>query len=101
MSSAIVIVWGSCSNYEWVFRDADGNPEDISGDEFAISVASSPAFSEAVFTKIDGVNGKLHMFLSAEATRKLHVGEQNWFRLHRSFPDGCEENTPPIQVHVQ
>jgi len=97
----IVVTYGSCIDIDFDFFDVDGNPEDISGDDFGILSASSPAFEAAVFTKSDAVGGKLHMFLSAEDARDLRMGNVNWFRLRRGAPGGCEDNTTPIWVQVQ
>lgn len=98
---SISTVYGSCLDIDFEFFDSDGNPEDISGDEFGILSSSSSAFRDAVLTKPDPVNGRLHMFLAAEHARQLGIGNVNWFRLRRTMPGGCDDNTTPIWVHVQ
>jgi len=94
-------VYGSCLDIDFSFFDADGEPQDISGDDFGILSASHRAFNEAVFTKTDAAGGKLHMFLSAEDAKLLGMGNVNWFRLRRTVPGGCEDNITPIYVSVQ
>lgn len=98
---SISTVYGSCLDIDFEFLDDDGNPEDISGDDFGILASSGDAFSGAVFTKTDAANGKLHMFLSAEDAKLLGMGNVNWFRLRRTVPGGCEDNTTEIRVNVQ
>lgn len=52
-TNPIVVTYGSCIDIDFDFFDEDGNPEDISGDEFGILTASNPAFHEVEFTKPD------------------------------------------------
>lgn len=99
-TNPIVVTYGSCIDIDFDFLDEDVNPEDISGDEFGILTASSPAFQQAEFTKTDAASGKLHMFLSADHARDLRMGNVNWFRLQRAAPGGCEDNTTQIWVQV-
>jgi len=101
MHDYILTTYGSCLDIDFDFFDADGEPQDISGDDFGILSASSAAFRQAEFTKTDAANGKLHMFLSAENARQLGMGNVSWFRLRRTLPDGCEDNTPPIWINVR
>lgn len=98
---SISTVYGSCVDIDFEFFDDEGNPEDISGDEFSILSSSGAAFSGALFTKTDAANGRLHMFLPSESARLLRMGNVNWFRLRRTVPGGCEHNTTPIRVSVQ
>lgn len=101
MSDTIETTYGSCLDIDFEFFDVDGNPEDIGDDDFGILLSSPPAFAEAVFTKTDAENGKLHMFLAAEHARKLGIGKVNWFRLRRNLGGGCEDNTTPVWVDVK
>lgn len=101
MSVMITVTYGSCIDWDIEFFDEDGNPEDISGDEFSVLMSKPAILAEAIFTKTDPVNGKLHLFLSAEHSRQLGIGNVNWFRLRRTMPGGCDDNTTPIWVHVQ
>lgn len=95
MADHIETTWGSCLDIDFEFS------EDITGDSFSIADCSPEVFREAVFTKTDPSNGKLHMFLAAEHARGLVAGCGNWFRLRRSVLGGCDDNTPEIKVLVQ
>lgn len=100
-TNPITATYGSCIDLDFEFFDDAGNPEDISGDDFGILASSGAAFSGAVFTKTDAENGKLHMLLDAEDAKLLGMGNVNWFRLRRTVPGGCEDNTTEIRVNVQ
>ncbi len=100
-NDSVMTTYGSCIDLELEYTDEDGAPEDVTGDTFAILRASCPAFEAAVFTKTDAVQGKVHFHLPAADAAKLFLGRVNWFRVQRTLPDGCEDNSEAIWVSVQ
>lgn len=101
MSDAIETTYGSCIRFELAFTDETGAAEDITDDVFGILASSNAAFSEAVFTKSDPIEGKVEFFLPEDAAKKLFKGKTNWFRLRRTLLGGCEDNSEPIWVTVR
>lgn len=92
----INVTHGSCIDFDVDFKEADGAPEDISRDMFAIIEARPAALAQAELTKTEP--GRLHFHLAAEHSAKLMQGTTNRFRISRVFDDGCIENTLPIMV---
>lgn len=98
--NTIRVTYGSCIDIDFSFTDENDLPEDITHDTFGILSASSDVFDSAILTKADPENGRLHLYLSSENARRLPAGSANWFRLRRIVAGGCEDNTPPIWMHV-
>lgn len=95
----VEVTYGSCIDFELVYRDQNGDVEDVTDDTFTICAARpAEAFQSVVLSKSDAVNGAIHFHLPSEAAEKLNLGNVNWVRIARSFPDGCTDTTEQIWI---
>lgn len=102
MSETIETTYGSCIDLEVTYLDSDGQPIDISADEFDIRLAKPSSLTEDFeITPIIGQPGKVSLHLSSEGAKKLGFGNVNEFRIVRIGPDGCEDWTGEIGINVQ
>jgi hypothetical protein len=97
----MVTTYGSCIDFDLVFKDPEGVAEDISGDRFAVFDFYPPAVGSAVLTKSDPAAGTLHFHLPAEAAVQLLPVDVNRLRILRTFVDGCQESTEKFGITVR
>ena len=90
MSDTIPTQYGSCIRTEWVFRDEEGNVEDISADTFEIREAEPASLADDfVITALEPAAGRIEIFLD------------NRFRLCRLLASGCEDNCNLVWIEVE
>ncbi|WP_173931885.1 hypothetical protein [Chelativorans sp. Marseille-P2723] len=98
-SSPVQVTYGSCIDFDLVFRDENGDPEDLTNQTFTVHSANPESpFAEAVLIKTDPVNGTVHFHLPKEAAAQLNLGNLNYLRIARTFPDGCVKTTDEIWI---
>ena len=71
MAQCLQTTFGSCIDFDLVFKDPDGQPEDIGGDRFAVFDFYPDTIGRAVLTKSDPLAGTLHFHLLADAAAHL------------------------------
>ena len=102
MSDTIPTQYGSCIRTEWVFRDEEGNVEDISADTFEIREAEPASLADDfAITALEPAAGRIELFLDTEGARKLRLGRVNRFRLCRLLASGCEDNCNLVWIEVE
>lgn len=102
MTQPVLTTYGSCIDFDLIFKTEDGTPEDVSTDSFSVA-ESYPGIIEqaAVLTITDGASGVVHFHLPAEAAQSLLVGNLNSLRILRTFADGCSEATEKFGISVR
>jgi hypothetical protein len=101
MAQSVQTTFGSCIDFDLVFKNPDGVAEDIGSDRFAVFDFYPDAIGRAVLTKSDPVAGTLHFHLPAEAAVHLLPVDVNRLRILRTFADGCQETTEKFGITVR
>ncbi|MBS9720162.1 hypothetical protein JYU29_05610 [Tianweitania sp. BSSL-BM11] len=101
MAQSVQVTFGSCIDFDLVFKDPEGQAEDISGDRFAVFDFYPGILADAVLVKADPTAGILHFHLPAEAASQLLPVDVNRLRILRTFADGCQESTERFGITVR
>lgn len=102
MANTLLFNFGGCIDFDLVYRDANGAPEDISGDTFTVSESFPASIKEAgELVKTEPAAGKLHFHLPAEIAGQLGLGNVNRLRILRTSADGHAEASERIEISLR
>jgi hypothetical protein len=101
MNDTVMLRQGSCLRLECVFRDDNGDPENLAGDRFEIRDARPQSLAtDLAIHLVEPEAGRIGLELEREGSRRLGHGRVNHFRLCRILASGCEDSTNLIWIEV-